>query len=146
MVLGASEVKSKVLKFILKMSILLYGKSTYQFPEKPLIKGFDKYDKYKFGARCSRCSQCVKMSILKNRGDKMENIRIQKDLFYNLVEYFFCEDCDKEEIIKNEIICKLSSMAARKCYARYKTAKSEKERESARNEYMEITGKDINFC
>jgi hypothetical protein len=68
MVLGASEVKSKVLKFILKMSILLYGKSTYQFPEKPLIKGFDKYDKYKFGARCS---QCVKMSILKNRGGKM---------------------------------------------------------------------------
>lgn len=55
-------------------------------------------------------------------------------------------DCDEEEdLIKMELSKKLDALVKREIYSKYKKAKTEEERETARREYLDRIGMQSEF-
>lgn len=81
----------------------------------------------------------------------MSSVKIPEDLFYNIVRYFYVESYSEaeyaalEDSIKRGLTAKLGAMAARDLYTAYKTAKSDEEREQARQEYLDARGIPASF-
>ncbi len=77
----------------------------------------------------------------------MKNIQITEELFCHLLNYFLLENETNEnyEIIKKLLNEKLDKMTLHTLYTKYKTAPTEKERENARQEYLEKVGIHKNF-
>lgn len=70
----------------------------------------------------------------------MGRIQISQELFIDLIRYFVLEDYNYFENIKKALEKKTDSMLKREYYTKYKTAPSEKEREEARQKYLDMCG------
>lgn len=70
----------------------------------------------------------------------MAKVQITQELFHQLIIYFFGENYDKEEYIKNELEKKLDLLVQHDLYTKSKTALTKEEREQARQEYLDKVG------
>ena len=66
----------------------------------------------------------------------MKQVQISEDLFLSLIKYHILEYCSDEEKIVKELQEKFDRVVNRSLYTKYKTAPSEKEKEKARQEYL----------
>lgn len=70
----------------------------------------------------------------------MKNIQIPEELFVALVKYHLLEMDEVQPEIKKGLEDKCETIARRDLYTKYKTAKSEEERETARKKYLDKKG------
>lgn len=70
----------------------------------------------------------------------MKQVQIPRKLFFMLIRYFICGETECHEQICIGLQMKLDSMINRMLYTKYKTASTEEERETARQEYLERQG------
>ncbi|MBR3275688.1 MAG: complexin-2 [Eubacterium sp.] len=75
----------------------------------------------------------------------MKTVKISLQLFIDLVRYHLLDFYDVEASIKKELEKKMEAYKKRALYTKYKTAETEKERELARNEYLELIGLNDDF-
>ena len=75
----------------------------------------------------------------------MKQVQISEDLFLSLVKYHILEHYNDEEKIVKEIKEKYDKIISRSLYTKYKTAPSEKEKEKARQEYLNRKGIHSDF-
>lgn len=75
----------------------------------------------------------------------MKNIQISEELFFELLKYHLVgqEDCLPQ--IQRGLEEKMDRMVKRQLYTTYKTASTEKEREKARQEYLDKIGMNQDF-
>lgn len=75
----------------------------------------------------------------------MKNVQISEELFFALLKYHLIgmEDCLPQ--IQKSLEEKMDSMVKRQLYTTYKTAPTEKEREKARQEYLDKIGMNQDF-
>lgn len=75
----------------------------------------------------------------------MKQIQISEELFFALVKYHLVglEDC--LPAIEKGLEQKIDAMVKRQLYTAYKTAPTEKEREKARQEYLDKVGVHRDF-
>ncbi|NDO46985.1 hypothetical protein [Clostridium sp. MD294] len=66
----------------------------------------------------------------------MKQVQISEDLFLSLIKYHILEYCSDEEKIVKGLQEKFDRVVNRSLYTKYKTAPSEKEKEKARQEYL----------
>ena len=72
----------------------------------------------------------------------MKQVQISEDLFLSLVKYHILEYYNDEEKIVKE---KYDKIVSQSLYTKYKTAPSEKEKEKARQEYLNRKGIHSSF-
>ena len=70
----------------------------------------------------------------------MKSVQIPYKLFVALVEYHLAYDDDCAEEIRQGLEQKLDALVRHELYAKYKTAPTAKEREQARQEYLDKRG------
>ena len=70
----------------------------------------------------------------------MKNVQIPYELFVDLVLYHLNGEDDFAEEIRQGLEQKLDAMLNRQLYSEYKTAPTEKQREQARQEYLDRRG------
>ena len=70
----------------------------------------------------------------------MKNVQISEELFFMLVKYHLLGVDDFVPQIKKGLEEKLEALVRRDLYTKYKTAKTEEEREQARKEYLDKVG------
>ncbi len=75
----------------------------------------------------------------------MKQVQISEDLFLLLVKYHILEYYNDEEKIVKELKEKYDKIISRSLYTKYKTAPSEKEKEKARQEYLNRKGIHSSF-
>lgn len=75
----------------------------------------------------------------------MKNIQISEDLFFLLIKYHLADIDDVLPEIQKRLKEKLELLVKRELYTRYKTAKTECEREEARKAYLDKVGMHKNF-
>ena len=75
----------------------------------------------------------------------MKQVQISEDLFLSLVKYHILEHHNDEEKIVKELKEKYDKIISRSLYTKYKTAPSEKEKEKARQEYLNRKGIHSSF-
>ena len=75
----------------------------------------------------------------------MKQVQISEDLFLSLVKYHILEYYNDEEKIVKELKEKYDKIVRRSLYTKYKTAPSEKEKEKARQEYLNRKGIHSSF-
>ena len=75
----------------------------------------------------------------------MKQVQISEDLFLSLVKYHILEYYNDEEKIVKEKKEKYDKIISRSLYTKYKTAPSEKEKEKARQEYLNRKGIHSSF-
>ncbi|MBR4026426.1 MAG: complexin-2 [Lachnospiraceae bacterium] len=76
----------------------------------------------------------------------MKNIQISEELFFMLVKCHLLGVDDFVPEIKKGLEEKLEALVRRDLYTKYKTAKTEEEREQARKEYLDKVGIQRDFC
>lgn len=76
---------------------------------------------------------------------KMKKIQISEDLFFALLKYHLADIDEVLPEINRELEKKLEAMTRRELYTKYKTAPTEREREEARNAYLDKVGVHQNF-
>ena len=75
----------------------------------------------------------------------MKQVQISEDLFLSLIKYHILECYNDEEKIIKMLKEKYDSIVNRNLYTRYKTAPTEKEKEKARQEYLDRKGIHSSF-
>lgn len=75
----------------------------------------------------------------------LKNILISEELFVALVKYHLLEMDDVLPKVKKGLEEKFEAMVKRDLYTKYKTARTEEEREKARQEYLEKVGMHQSF-
>lgn len=70
----------------------------------------------------------------------MKNIQISKELFCNIVAYHILGNETKDKEIEKGLEEKMDAIIMRELYTKSKIAPSEKEKESARQEYLDKKG------
>ena len=75
----------------------------------------------------------------------MKQVQISEDLFLLLIKYHILEYYNDEEKIVKELKEKYDSIINRNLYTKYKTAPTEKEKEKARQEYLDRKGIHSSF-
>lgn len=75
----------------------------------------------------------------------VKNVQISYELFVSLLRYHLAEDEDCLNEIRQGLEQKLDSLVHHELYAKYKTAPTQKEREKARQEYLEKRGVPDSF-
>lgn len=83
----------------------------------------------------------------------MKKIKIEQDLFIQMVKYFFSEEfgfdddeaCELYQDIKKDIDKKLEAVSRRGYYTEYKNAETEAERQAARIKYLDSVGMHEDF-
>ena len=75
----------------------------------------------------------------------MKNVQISEELFFMLVKYHLLGVDDFVPQIKKGLEEKLEALVRRDLYTKYKTAKTEEEREHARKEYLDKVGIQKDF-
>ena len=75
----------------------------------------------------------------------MKNIQISEELFFMLIKYHLLGVDDFVAEIKKGLEEKLEALVKRELYTKYKTAKTEEEREEARKEYLDKVGIQKDF-
>ena len=75
----------------------------------------------------------------------MNNIQISKKLFWDLLEFHLLEKYEKSDDIQKALNEKLDRMVMHDIYTKSKTAATEKEREKARQEYLDRVGMHPDF-
>lgn len=75
----------------------------------------------------------------------MKNVQISEELFFMLVKYHLLEVDDFLPEIKKGLEEKLEALVKRDLYTKYKTAKTEEEREQARKKYLDRVGIQKDF-
>ena len=75
----------------------------------------------------------------------MKQVQISEDLFLSLVKYHILEYYKDEKKIVKELKEKYDKIVSRSLYTKYKTAPSEKEKEKARQEYLNRKGIHSSF-
>ena len=75
----------------------------------------------------------------------MKQVQISEDLFLSLIKYHILECHNDEEKIVKMLKEKYDSIVNRNLYTRYKTAPTEKEKEKARQEYLDRKGIHSSF-
>ena len=75
----------------------------------------------------------------------MKNVQILEELFFMLVKYHLLGVDDFVPEIKKGLEEKLEALVRRELYTKYKTAKTEEEREQARKEYLDKVGIQKDF-
>ena len=80
------------------------------------------------------------LAILKGENMKIKNVQIPYTLFRQLVVYHLMEDQSCSEEICKGLMEKVERMANQQLYTQSKTARTEKERETARQEYLDKRG------
>lgn len=73
------------------------------------------------------------------------NVQIPEELFISLIKFHILGLENESANIVPALKSKLKSIADRDLYTRYKTAKTEEERQLARTEYLESKGISHNF-
>ncbi len=68
------------------------------------------------------------------------NVKIPYSLFINLIRFHLLDFYEDEKKIKTGLEQKLKAMSDRQLYSEYKTAKTESEREEARQKYLDSRG------
>ena len=76
---------------------------------------------------------------------KMKKIQISEDLFFALLKYHLADIDEVLPEINRELEKKLEAMTRRELYTKYKTAPTKREREEARNAYLDKVGVHQNF-
>ena len=78
---------------------------------------------------------------------KDKQISIPEPLFLDIVRYVTLDNPDPEifQRIRTGVLDKLDRVIAHDLYSKYKTAKTEAEREAARKEYAKLKGIPENF-
>jgi len=73
---------------------------------------------------------------------KEKSKQIPESLYIALIKFFLLDVCDRaiEEEIKKGLHDKLEADIRRDLYTRYKTAPTEKQQETARQEYLDRVG------
>ncbi len=71
---------------------------------------------------------------------KERKVLISQELFLELYTYFEFEEYDKAPMLRQALNEKLDHMVMHDNYTLYKTAKTEEEREKARQEYLDAKG------
>lgn len=71
-----------------------------------------------------------------------KNVQISRDLFLDLVRYFCLDDTSKtrSEAIRYALETKLDKLVKHELYSTSKTALTEEERETARQQYLNKVG------
>ena len=75
----------------------------------------------------------------------MQYVNISWSLFANLVRYHLADDQELAPKIKKQLETKMEAYKKRGLYTKYKTAKTEDERELARNEYLNLIGMNDDY-
>ena len=75
----------------------------------------------------------------------MKNVQISEELFFMIIKYHLLGIDDFVPEIKKGLEEKLEALVRRELYTKYKTAKTEEEREQARKEYLDKVGIQKNF-
>lgn len=75
----------------------------------------------------------------------MKNVQISYELFIALLRYHLVEDDACLNEIRQGLEQKLDSLVRHELYAKYKTAPTQKEREKARQKYLEKRGVPDSF-
>ena len=75
----------------------------------------------------------------------MKNVQISEELFFMLVKYHLLGVDDFVPDIKKGLEEKLEALVRRDLYTKYKTAKTEEEKEQARKEYLDKVGIQKDF-
>ncbi len=75
----------------------------------------------------------------------MKNVQIPYDLFWALLQHHLMVEDGYEEEIQQGLEQKLDAMVNRQLYSQYKTAPTEKQREKARQEYLDRRGVPQSF-
>ena len=75
----------------------------------------------------------------------MENIQIPQELFMKLLRYHLLDDDSCTEDVKKGLEQKMNTMVERELYTKSKTAPTEKERQKARQEYLDRRGIQADF-
>ncbi len=73
----------------------------------------------------------------RHRKDDMKQIKIQEDLFYDLVIYHILEHRDSDEKIKKGLMDKMDAIFRHQYYSDYKINSDETAREEARQKYLD---------
>ena len=68
------------------------------------------------------------------------NVQIPYDLFINLIRFHLLDLYEDDKKIRTGLEQKLKAMSDRQLYSEYKTAETERERESARQKYLDSRG------
>lgn len=71
----------------------------------------------------------------------MKQVQISKELFYSLLAYHLMDMEEYLPEIEKRLEEKLEAMVKHQLYTSYKTAPTEEEREKARKEYLDKSGK-----
>ena len=79
------------------------------------------------------------------RMDRVKNVQISQELFFDLVRFHLLEMEELSPEIKKGLEAKLEAMLKRELYTKYKTAPTEEEREQARKEYLDKVGINRDF-
>ena len=77
--------------------------------------------------------------------DKLKNVQISEELFFMLIKYHLLGVDNFVPDIKKGLEEKLEALVRRELYTKYKTAKTEEEREQARKEYLDKVGIQKDF-
>ena len=75
----------------------------------------------------------------------MKNVPISQELFSLLVRYFLIDQQELLQEIRKGLEKKVDALAIRELYSQYKTAPTEKERQKARQEYLDRRGVPESF-
>lgn len=70
----------------------------------------------------------------------MKNVQIPQELFMKLLRYHLLDDDSCTEDVKKGLEQKMKTMVERELYTKSKTAPTEKERQKARQEYLDRRG------
>ena len=75
----------------------------------------------------------------------MKNIQIPQELFMKLLRYHLLDDDSCDDDVKKGLEQKMKTMVERELYTKSKTAPTEKERQKARQEYLDRRGIQADF-
>ena len=75
----------------------------------------------------------------------MKNVQISQELFVALLHYHLSDENEYEEVIEQGLEQKLDAMLRHELYVFNETAPTEKQREQARQEYLDRRGVPESF-
>ena len=75
----------------------------------------------------------------------MKNVQIPQELFMKLLRYHLLDDDNCAADVKKGLEQKMNAMVERELYTKSKTAKTEAEREEARQAYLDKVGMHRDF-
>lgn len=75
----------------------------------------------------------------------MKNVQISQELFMKLFRYHLLDDDSCTDDVKKGLEQKMNAMVERELYTKSKIAPTEKEREKARQEYLDKRGIQKDF-